>query len=109
MSLWNTKTVLWSICGLLAYGLGEYFAKKYADSPTWPNGFLSVLGYSTCGACFLPALQAYNTLSALGIAWTAAYALVSVALGLWVFGESLAPAQLVGACLAIAAIILVGA
>ena len=96
----------WIIVGMIFYTIGEYYAKKYANTSLKSFGFASLIGYFICTCCFLPALSKYNSLSILGTIWNLLYLIITLFLGIIVFKETLTTVQIVGIGFGFIAIIL---
>jgi multidrug transporter EmrE-like cation transporter len=87
------------------YGFGEYYSKIYANTASIKALLTSLGFYNLTSLCFFPAIKRMNSLSVLGTIWNVAYMIVTIFLGVVVFGEVLTTLQIIGIILGIAAII----
>jgi uncharacterized membrane protein len=98
--------LLCAAVGLTFYGMGEVGSKLWSMSPSWWLGGFIVVVYSAAILPWLLALRQYGQLSALTTAWSCAYVVVGVMVGVG-FGEAVTLRQAIGMLLAIIAILLV--
>ena len=90
------------ICGsLLCFGVGEYNSKLYALQPAYWRAAVVVLCYAVGSSFWLPAIRLVNQLTVLGTLWNIGAMLVTVAIGMIVFRETVTPSQSVGVVLAL--------
>lgn len=101
----TTTVFLIFIVSMIFYGLGEYFSKGFANTGSSKSVVFALLSYLAGAATWLPALKRFNSLSVLGTIWNVGYIIISIVLGVVVFGEVLTTLQIIGLILGIAAII----
>lgn len=101
--LYLALCLIWS---LIAYSGGEYFSKRWADSPSFTLICCTVVSYATAQIGWLPALRMHGQLSALTTVWSVAAIACGVLIGILAFGEVLTGYQIAGLLLAAAAITL---
>jgi drug/metabolite transporter (DMT)-like permease len=95
--------LLWS---LLTYASGEYFSKRYANTPRYYLIGCVTLSYALAQVGWLPALRLHNQLSALTVVWSLSALVCGVLIGVIAFGEHLSSCQQVGMFLGFIAMIL---
>jgi EamA domain-containing membrane protein RarD len=98
--------IFYTLMGMLAYTLGEYFAKKYAMKPTAAIYWASVLAYLATTFAWMPVILKTNTLAVTSTLWNIGYFVTSIALGVVLFHEKLSPLQIVGIVFAGIAVVL---
>ncbi|MGD0577224.1 MAG: hypothetical protein ABSA74_04065 [Candidatus Staskawiczbacteria bacterium] len=94
------------IVAMVFYGFGEFFSKMFANTSLSKFGFLALLFYTFNAVCFLPAIKKFNSLSILGTIWNICYVIITLFIGIFIFGESLTTLQIIGVIFGIVAIIL---
>ena len=100
------SVTLWIIIAMVFYAVGEILSKMFANTPLPKTGILAVLCYTLNAACFLPALQKLNSLTILGTIWNICYVIVTLVIGLFVFGEPITTLQIVGLVFGLVSIVL---
>ena len=93
-----------TLLGMIAYAVGEYLSKRYAMQPTWALYCSSIIAYVFTTIAWLPLILRTNTLAVTSTIWNIGYFIVSIALGILVFGEKMSPTQIVGLVLAAIAV-----
>lgn len=84
------------LLAMVFYGFGEYYAKIYANTDNFRFAFVAWVGYSLNALLFFPAIKAYNSLSILGTIWNLSYVIITICIGIFIFGEHLTNIQLLG-------------
>lgn len=102
----TTTVFLILIVAMVFYGFGEFFSKMFANTSLSKFGFLALLFYTFNAVCFLPAIKKFNSLSILGTIWNICYVIITLFIGIFIFGESLTTLQIIGVIFGIVAIIL---
>lgn len=87
------------------YGFGEYYSKVYANTASMKALFTALGFYNLTCLCWFPALKRLNSLTVLGTIWNISYAIITIVLGVVIFGETLTVLQIIGIILGIGAII----
>ena len=95
-----------TLFGMAAYAVGEYLSKRYAMQPTWALYWSCILAYIFTTIAWLPLILRTNTLAVTSTIWNIGYFIVSIALGVLMFGEKMSPTQIVGLVLAAVAVVL---
>jgi multidrug transporter EmrE-like cation transporter len=98
--------ILWIAFGMISFGVGEYFSKKYADTSLKSFGIFAWFGWIISSFCFLPSITRYNSLSILGTMWNILYVLITLSVGLIIFREPVTTTQAIGLVLGVIAIVL---
>jgi multidrug transporter EmrE-like cation transporter len=101
--------LVWLVLSGVFFAFGEYLSKSYVLEPR-PLVLLVLIGTYTIGALlWLPALKQKPELAVTGTLWSVITLLMTVAIGVIVFGESLPLYKICGVLLAIAAVVLLSA
>jgi drug/metabolite transporter (DMT)-like permease len=91
-------------CSMIGYALAEYWSKLWSLAPGRLLACAAVLGYLINVVFWLPALKEHQHLAVLSMIYSLAYCLVSVAIGVLMFHETLSLRQELGIVLALIAI-----
>jgi len=102
----NLPTIIWLILSGIFFAGGEFLSKSYVLNPRVSVLALLVISYIVGVLLWLPALKQQPDLSVTGTLWSVITLLVTVALGVVVFGESLSFSKILGISFAIAAVTL---
>jgi multidrug transporter EmrE-like cation transporter len=94
------------LVAMVFYGFGEFFSKMFANTSLSKFGFLALLFYMLNASCFLPAIKKFNSLSILGTIWNIGYMIITLFVGIFIFGESLTTLQIIGIIFGIISIVL---
>ena len=100
------STLSLTLLGMLAYAAGEYLSKRYAMQPTWKLYVFSIIAYVFTTFAWMPLILRTNTLAVTSTVWNIGYFIVSIALGILVFGEKMSPTQIAGLVFAAVAVVL---
>jgi multidrug transporter EmrE-like cation transporter len=101
--------LVWLVLSGVFFAGGEYLSKSYVTSPR-PAALIVLICMYTCGALlWLPALKQKPELAITGTLWSVITLLMTVAIGIFAFGESLALHQMFGIALAVGAVVLLSA
>lgn len=92
---------IWLLASTLFCAVGEYLSKKWGMNPSWTFAFLVTGVYAIGAILWLPALLHKNQLAIMGTIWALMTAVLTVAIGLFVFHESLSITQTIGILLAL--------
>ena len=95
-----------TLFGMAAYAAGEYLSKRYAMQPTWAFYWASIIAYVFTTFAWMPLILRTNTLAVTSTIWNIGYFIVSIALGVLVFGEKMSSTQIVGLVFAAVAVVL---
>ncbi len=87
---------VWLAFALVPFAVGEYFSKKFALAPNGTFVAVVVFSYALGGLLWLPAILQKNQLSIVGAMWSVASFMITVLIGVLVFGERLSPIGLAG-------------
>jgi multidrug transporter EmrE-like cation transporter len=98
--------LVWLALSALCFAGGEYLSKVYIINPRL--GTLVVLVASYCSGVFLwlPALRQRPELAVTGTIWSVVTMLMTVAIGVFIFGEALSTTRVIGIVLAMIAVAL---
>ena len=102
----TTTVFLIFLLSMVFYGLGEYFSKGFANTSSSKSAVFALLSYMAGAATWLPALKRLNSLSILGTIWNVGYMIITLCLGIYVFGEPLTTIKIVGLIFGLISIIL---
>jgi multidrug transporter EmrE-like cation transporter len=113
MRLWIQEKMpmtsfVWSILllAMIFYGVGEYCCKCFANNGRYTNMVVALIFYSFNTLLFLSCLSKFNSLTILGTIWNLGYLLITLALGLFVFGEAITMKQEIGIIFGAIAVVL---
>ena len=81
---------------MVVYAVGDVFSKKFATDPTLALGCFAVLAYSGASALWLSALLEKNQLAIVGPIWSVSSMIVTVLIGVLLFGENLSLVTIAG-------------
>lgn len=88
------------------FAFGEFLSKKFALNPGWSIfGFIILVDFLSI-TTWLPAIFEKNQLSSTGVAWSVLSLIMTVVIGIIIFGEKLTILQVVGIMLGVAAVTL---
>jgi len=96
----------WLLISLLFYAGGEFFSKKFAMHPRVSTVVLILFFYCLGALAWIVALYGKDELAIVGTTWAVLSAMVTVSIGVFIFGEKLNWMGFSGIILAIASIIL---
>jgi len=91
---------------MVFYAGGEYLSKKFAMNPRLNTLILILIFYSLGVLAWLAALWRRNDLAIVGTTWATLSVLVTISIGIFIFGEKLNTLGLVGIITATVAIFL---
>ena len=95
---------VWLIVSGLFYATGEYLSKKFALAPSWQYAVAIVLVYGVTSLVWLPAIWEKNQLSTTGLLWSVIGILMTVAIGVFFFGERPNAIGVIGIAFAVLAV-----
>ncbi len=96
----------WIGVSIVVYAVGDYASKKFAIHPSAMWGSVAIAAYAAAGGVWLLALTERNLLSIVGPIWSVASFIVTVLIGIFVFGESLSLMVALGVMLGAASIVI---
>jgi len=104
VSIPSLPPLLWLTISGLFFAGGEYLSKKFILDPRWPI-LLILLGMYCLGAlAWLPALMQQKSLSVVGTMWSVSSLLMTICIGVLIFGERLTAVQIFGVLFAMISI-----
>jgi uncharacterized membrane protein len=98
----------WLLGSMVFFAGGEYLSKLWSLRPSLLLWLAVPAAYALGTLFWLPALRAGKGLAVTGMAWTVMSVLVTVLMGVAVFGERLTPREWAGIVAAIGAMALLG-
>ena len=105
MNLLSINYIIWLAVSALFFATGEFLSKKFALNPNITLVVMILLVYSVSVLLWLPAILQKNQLSVVGTIWSVLSLLITVLIGVLIFGEKLSFTGLIGIILAFVAII----
>jgi multidrug transporter EmrE-like cation transporter len=96
----------WLVVSTLFFAVGEFLSKKFALGPRWSIVILLVFIDVFSVLTWLPAILQKNQLSIVGTIWSVLSLLLTVTIGVIIFGEKLNYLSIAGIITAIIAIVL---
>ena len=101
MSIFHSiNYIFWLIGSIIFFGMGEFLSKKFALNPKWIFVIGIIITYSIGVLFWLPAILQKNQLSIIGTMWSILSLLITVLIGLLIFGEKLNTLGIIGIILA---------
>jgi multidrug transporter EmrE-like cation transporter len=101
--------IIWLVLSGIFFAGGEYLSKSWVLSPRPLILFALTISYMTGVIFWLPALKQRPELAITGTLWSVITLLITVAMGVFLFGESISSKQILGILFAIAAVVLLSA
>lgn len=98
--------LIWLIISATFFALGEFLSKKFALQPKFIYVIYILIVYSIETLTWLPAILAKNQLSVVGTIWSVLSLLMTVLIGLVVFGEKINCVEAAGIVVAFIAVFL---
>jgi multidrug transporter EmrE-like cation transporter len=95
------------LIAMVAYGFSEYWSKLYAISGNYIYVFFALIMYVFTTALWFPCIKYVEKLSIIGNLWNVSYFLITLAIGFFVFHESVSNAQMVGIIMGVISMILI--
>ena len=105
-SIFSINYFYWLLISMVFYAGGEFFSKKFAMSPKVSTVILILAFYSLGVLAWLAALWGKDELAVVGTTWAVLSLMVTVSIGIFIFGERLNWMGISGIILAVAAIVL---
>ena len=97
---------LWLVVSTIFFALGEFFSKKFALNPGWTLfGYIIIIDIISIST-WLPAIFEKNHLSTTGAIWSILSLVMTVLIGILLFGEKLTLIQSIGIFLGIISVTL---
>jgi multidrug transporter EmrE-like cation transporter len=78
---------IWLIVSGIFFAAGEFLSKKFALEPSWVYLSFTLFAYIVSVLLWFPALIQKNQLSTTGVLWSVISLLMTVLIGLLIFGE----------------------
>jgi multidrug transporter EmrE-like cation transporter len=97
---------LWSFLLIIYFGFGEYYSKIFSNTPTFKLALVVVFSYALGSLAWLPAIYKVKLLAIIGTIWSIMSILMTIVIGIFVFGETLTTIQIIVIVLAAISIIL---
>src|SRR5262245_30125429 len=98
--------IAWLIIAGVLFAAGEFFSKKFTLFPSWPVLFVVMSLYFVAALTWLPARRQKNELSITGALWSVISLLMTVLIGLLIFGERPSNIGMAGILAALVAVFL---
>ncbi len=99
-------SLVWLIISGIFFAIGEFLSKKFSITPSWPYVALIIFIYALGTLSWLPAILQKNQLSITGTIWSVIGLLMTIFIGVIIFGEKLNALSIAGIIFAIISIIL---
>ena len=99
---------VWLLLSTTFFAIGEYMSKKWGANPSWIFAIEVTIVYAIGAFLWLPSLLNNGKLSIVGTMWALLGAVLTVAIGIFIFREEVTIRQTIGIVLAIAALALLG-
>ena len=97
---------VWIIISGIFFAAGEFLSKEFALNPGWGLfGFIILVDVISISA-WLPAIYQKNQLSIIGVIWSLASLMLTVAVGILLFNEKLTFIRILGIFFGVVALIL---
>lgn len=77
----------WLAVSGVFFAMGEFMSKKFALEPGWTYLAVTLIAYTVSVLLWFPALIQKNQLSTTGVLWSVISLLMTVFIGLFLFGE----------------------
>lgn len=104
--LLSINYIVWLVISALFFAIGEFLSKKFAFNPKFFYVIMIVIIYSFSTLAWLPAILQKNSLSITGTIWSVLSLLVTILIGVLIFGERLSIIGIIGIIMAVIAIVL---
>ena len=98
--------IVWLITSGIFFAFGEFFSKKFALHPRFSLLFYLLLVDVISLIAWLPAIMEKHQLSIIGTMWSVISLLLTVLIGVIVFGEKLNTLSILGIILALISVVL---
>ena len=102
----STNYIIWLIFSALFFAFAEFLSKKFALTPKFSLAALVIVVDMCSTALWLPAMLQKNSLSITGTMWSILSLVLTVLIGILIFGEKLSTLNTIGIVVAFVAIIL---
>jgi len=99
---------VWLLFSTAFFAAGEYMSKKWGGNPSWVLAFEVTAVYAIGAFLWLPSMLNNGKLSIIGTIWALLGAVLTVAIGIFIFREEVTFRQTVGIVLVIASLALLG-
>ena len=109
MALPSLHPLIWLTLSAIFFAVGEYLSKSYVLSPRTSVLLLLVSMYAVGALLWIPALKQKPDLAITGTLWSVITLLFTIAIGVFIFGETISLLQKIGIALAIGALLLLSA
>jgi len=106
MNLLSINYIIWLIVSALFFAVGEFLSKKFALNPSLVLVIMIIVVYSVSVLLWLPAILQKNQLSVVGVMWSVLSLLITILIGVIIFGEKLNLLSTLGIIFAIISTIL---
>ena len=106
MNLLSVNYIVWLILSAVFFAGGEFLSKKFALKPSVILVVCILLVYSVGILFWLPAILQKNQLSVVGTLWSVLSLLITILMGVIVFGEKISFTGIIGIIFAFVSIIL---
>jgi len=104
--LLSINYLVWLFLSAVFFAIGEFMSKKFALEPK-AILVIGILAVDSIGVlAWLPAILQKNQLSIVGTIWSVLSLLMTILIGILIFGEKLNPMGVIGIILAIISIII---
>lgn len=97
---------VWLVVSGIFFAAGEFLSKKFALEPSWLYLGVTLFAYLVSILMWFPALIQKNQLSTTGVLWSVISLLMTVLIGIVVFGEKPGLAGIIGIVFAFIAVFL---
>lgn len=99
---------VWLLVSTTFFAVGEYMSKKWGTNPSWTLAIEVTVVYAVGAFLWLPSLLNQGKLSIIGTMWALLGAVLTVAIGIFIFREEVTLRQTIGIALAISSLALLG-
>ncbi len=97
---------IWLVISGLFFAAGEFLSKKFALNPGWGIFAFIILVDIASITAWLPAIFQKNQLSTTGVVWSIVSLILTVSIGILMFGEKLTMIKVLGLFLGAIAVVL---
>jgi len=95
---------IWLLLSIIFFGIGEFLSKKFALNPKWTFVIGVLISYSIGALLWLPAILQKNNLSIIGAMWSVLSFIITILIGIAIFGEKLNTLGIIGLILGLTSI-----
>lgn len=107
ISMSSLIVTLMFLIAMVAYGFSEYWSKLYALTGNYTYVAFALIMYVFTTALWFPCIKYVEKLSIIGNLWNVSYLLITLAIGFFVFNETVSTAQMTGIILGIISMVLI--